>query len=320
MTKYEKILKKIKNVYRQTGENFNVDEVIFSLFNTAIYDQEEYQAIVDHALNFNIVFGEKTYALYLDENYENKKYDFGFGSEKTRREMLDIICLEKIDVDEDPIGEMLQSCNHLFDKSASQAFGEFFTPVSIVKEIINKLNPKAEENIYDPFCGSGRFLIQFLKKHHYGQVFGNDIIIWSQRATKLNLLLESIDYRRFFQNNIKNQNSLALEVNHKYDIVATNIPFSLKYGLDESIVSIPKNLNKNDGNIHCILHCCEAVKEGGKMAIIVPSSVVHAEQYTPLMDYLKKHAEVETVDLKSGTFKPYSDVNASVLYLNDCSF
>ncbi|WP_323136187.1 N-6 DNA methylase [Rickettsia rhipicephali] len=38
--------------------------------------------------------------------------------------------------------------------------GEYFTPRNIVKTIINLVDPKFKETIYDPFCGTGGFLTE----------------------------------------------------------------------------------------------------------------------------------------------------------------
>ncbi|MDR8340158.1 N-6 DNA methylase, partial [Acinetobacter baumannii] len=38
--------------------------------------------------------------------------------------------------------------------------GEYFTPRHITKTIVNLVNPKYGEKIYDPFCGTGGFLTE----------------------------------------------------------------------------------------------------------------------------------------------------------------
>lgn len=38
--------------------------------------------------------------------------------------------------------------------------GEYFTPRNIVRTTISMVNPEIGETIYDPFCGTGGFLIE----------------------------------------------------------------------------------------------------------------------------------------------------------------
>ena len=44
--------------------------------------------------------------------------------------------------------------------------GQFFTPRNVVKAVIDIIKPKATENIIDPACGSGGFLVECLRHMH----------------------------------------------------------------------------------------------------------------------------------------------------------
>ena len=47
--------------------------------------------------------------------------------------------------------------------STENDLGEYFTPRHIVKSIVNLVNPKFGETVYDPFCGTGGFLTESFK-------------------------------------------------------------------------------------------------------------------------------------------------------------
>ena len=44
--------------------------------------------------------------------------------------------------------------------STENDLGEYFTPRNVVKTVINLVDPKFKETIYDPFCGTGGFLTE----------------------------------------------------------------------------------------------------------------------------------------------------------------
>ena len=41
--------------------------------------------------------------------------------------------------------------------------GEYFTPRNIVRTMVSMANPRFGDKIYDPFCGTGGFLIESFK-------------------------------------------------------------------------------------------------------------------------------------------------------------
>lgn len=63
------------------------------------------------------------------------------------------------DVDSDVKGDAFE----YFLKASTSTkndLGEYFTPRHIVKTMVRLVNPQIGEKIYDPFCGTGGFLIE----------------------------------------------------------------------------------------------------------------------------------------------------------------
>ena len=62
--------------------------------------------------------------------------------------------------------------------------GQFFTPRNVVKAVIGIIKPKSTENIIDPACGSGGFLVECLR-HMHRQVDGEGAKYgWSREEIK----------------------------------------------------------------------------------------------------------------------------------------
>ncbi len=59
--------------------------------------------------------------------------------------------------------------DRFLDREQRKKFGEYYTPPSIARYIVDRLELKAEDRFMDPACGSGTFLIE-----RYQQVVGED--------------------------------------------------------------------------------------------------------------------------------------------------
>lgn len=89
----------------------------------------------------------------------------------------------------DPLGEFyMQEISH-------GKFGQYFTPEHIVDLMVMLLyNDKAKEaeNLLDPACGSGRFILGMAKYNRHMRFYGADLDATCCKMTLLNLLLNSL--------------------------------------------------------------------------------------------------------------------------------
>ena len=56
--------------------------------------------------------------------------------------------------------------------------GEFYTPRSVVRLMVNILDPQEGETIYDPACGTGGMLLEAI--HHVRESHGDDRTLWGK--------------------------------------------------------------------------------------------------------------------------------------------
>jgi type I restriction enzyme M protein len=74
-----------------------------------------------------------------------------------------------------------QSYEYLIKKFAdltNKKAGEFYTPRSVVRLMVNILDPKEGESIYDPACGTGGMLLEAV--HHVRESHGDDRTLWGK--------------------------------------------------------------------------------------------------------------------------------------------
>lgn len=238
------------------------------------------------------------------------------------------------DVDSDVKGDAFE----YFLKASTSTkndLGEYFTPRHIVKTMVRLVNPQIGEKIYDPFCGTGGFLIESFRYIYNNMartdanlallrentVYGNEITN-TARITKMNMILAGDGH-----SNIEMKDSLANpvdgtetymdesgKIHHRgFDIVLANMPYSqkTKYG---SLYDLP---SKNGDSI-CVQHCMKAINSAapnGRMALVVPEGFLFRKDLTKTREYLLDHCQLQSIiSLPQGVFLPYTGVKTDIIY------
>lgn len=238
------------------------------------------------------------------------------------------------DVDSDVKGDAFE----YFLKASTSTkndLGEYFTPRHIVKTMVRLVNPQIGETVYDPFCGTGGFLIESfryifnnmarteanLKKLRERTVYGNEITN-TARITKMNMILAGDGH-----SNIEMKDSLANPVDgtatytdekgvvhhNGFDIVLANMPYSqkTKHG---SLYDLPSS----NGDSICVQHCMKAINsasENGRMALVVPEGFLFRKDLTKTREYLLDHCQLQSIiSLPQGVFLPYTGVKTDIIY------
>ncbi len=197
--------------------------------------------------------------------------------------------------------------------------GEYFTPRHIVQLMVELIDPRFGETIYDPCCGTGGFLIyafehikkkvlltgealDTLKNH---TVFGRELT-GAAKIAKMNMILTGDGHT-----NIVQTDSLRYPLKDEYDVVLTNYPFSQK-----TEYASHYGLQNRDANPVFIKHIIDALKPGGRAGIVVPDGVLFGErsQYVRVRQMLLRECEVQAViKLHNYVFKPYAGQPTSVV-------
>lgn len=127
-------------------------------------------------------------------------------------------------------------------KFATNGDGEFYTPRSIVRTLVDMIQPFSGK-IYDPFCGSGGMFVQseeFVSEHQGNildlSVYGQEWNPTTWRLAKMNLAIHGID------NNLgpRNANTL-LDDQHRgerFDYALANPPLTLRIGARIRLLTI----------------------------------------------------------------------------------
>ena len=232
--------------------------------------------------------------------------------------------LQLTDIDEDIKGVAFE---HFIQRTTSQNdLGEYFTPRHIVRFMVRLLNPRYGESVYDPFCGTGGFLIESFR--HIGQQIGftydamntlnNDTVFGGEitttaRIAKMNMILFGDGH-----SGVTQQDSLRTNRNGLYDNVLSNIPFSQKLPDEVFEIVSDDEFNVKDADEACVMRCFKSIKHGGSMAIVVPEGLLVNRSSRPFLQYLLRNSRVRMlVRLPRGCFAPYTDAKTGIIFLTD---
>jgi len=204
--------------------------------------------------------------------------------------------------------------------NGNKDLGEYFTPRHIVRTMVHIVKPILGETVYDPFCGTGGFLLEafrylslrvdttnadILKFIKEKSVFGREITS-TARITKMNMILFGDGH-----SNVEQIDSLANPVDEQYSIVLSNIPYSqeTKYG---KYYDIP---TQNADSV-CVQHIWKALKPGGRAAVIVPETFLYDGGVIGKTRELIANGseELSVVSLPRGVFMPYTPTKTNIIY------
>lgn len=108
--------------------------------------------------------------------------------------------------------------------------GQFYTPQSIVKVLVDVLAPEPESRVYDGACGSGGMFVQserFIEMHEHRKgkisIFGQESNPTTYKLAKMNLAIRGIDAKIELGDTLMNDKLPELKV----DYVIANPPFNV---------------------------------------------------------------------------------------------
>lgn len=226
--------------------------------------------------------------------------------------------------------------------------GQFFTPEPVIDFCVEMMQPKPNEKIIDPACGSGGFLmsaLKYLQKNYTDidtksivseNIFGADINKSIARIAKMKLLLEVNGKTNILcTNTLEDLDGLKLSLSNSkgFDLVLANPPFGAKitnpstltkFDLGHKWTNHDKEYHKTksvypnqNAEILFIERCLQLLNEGGRMAIVLPNGNFE----NPSLEYLRYYIKLKTkilaiVNLPQETFIPFgTGVKTSLLFL-----
>ncbi len=169
--------------------------------------------------------------------------------------------------------------------------GQFFTPRQVIKAMVQVIDPKVDETVYDPGCGTGGFLAQSFE--HITGKLGNDATadqletlkqrtFWGREKENLiypialaNLVLHGIDKPNLWHGNTltgrETYGGLFEGAPQAFDVILTNPPFGGKEGKEAQT-----NFDYKTGATQVLFlqHVIRSLREGGRCGIVIDEGLL----------------------------------------------
>jgi type I restriction enzyme M protein len=211
--------------------------------------------------------------------------------------------------------------------------GQFRTPRHIIEFIVKIIDPKKNETMFDPACGTSGFLISGYKhilnsntnkiigdkltpderKKLMNNITGYDISPDMVRLSLVNLFLHGFTNPKVFE-----YDSLTSEDrwNEYFDVALANPPFMSPKGGIRPHKRF--GIESNRAEVLFVDYMMEHLTPKGRAGIVVPEGIIFQSgtAYKSLRRTMVEKYLVGVISLPSGVFNPYSGVKTSIIVLD----
>jgi len=169
--------------------------------------------------------------------------------------------------------------------------GQFFTPRQVIKAMVKVIDPKIDETVYDPGCGTGGFLAQSFE--HIKDNLGSEATaeqletlktrtFWGREKENLiypialaNLVLHGIDKPNLWHGNtltgMEIYGGLFEGAPQTFDVILTNPPFGGKEGKE---AQTNFDYKTSATQVLFLQHVIRSLREGGRCGIVLDEGLL----------------------------------------------
>jgi type I restriction enzyme M protein len=213
-------------------------------------------------------------------------------------------------------------------QSAGNA-GEYYTPRAVTAFMVDRIDPKPGEVLFDPACGTGGFLtcsVRHMRDTYVKRPQDETVMQKALRAVEkkplphmlcvTNMLLHGIEDPSF----VRHDNTLARPYisytqSDRVDIVLTNPPFG---GREEDGIesNFPVHFRTRETADLFLALIIRLLKPGGRAAVVLPDGSLFGEGVkTRLKEALMEECNLHTiVRLPNSVFRPYASIGTNLLF------
>ena len=213
-------------------------------------------------------------------------------------------------------------------QSAGNA-GEFYTPRALTRFIVQMIDPKLGESIFDPACGTGGFLscafdhvksnyVKSVSDHQtlQAQIHGVEKKQLPHLLCTTNMLLHGIEVPvQIRHDNTLNKPLSSWDDDEQVDVIITNPPFggTEEDGIEKNFPTETRTRETADLFLQLII---EVLKDKGRAAVVLPDGTLFGEGVkTKIKKLLLDECNLHTiVRLPNSVFAPYTSIKTNILF------
>ena len=244
----------------------------------------EIGTVIDNAMRA-IEAENKTLKNVLPKNYASPDLD-----KRVLGDVVDIftnnIDMSNTEESEDLLGRTYEYCIAQFAEVEGVNGGEFYTPASIVKTLVEIIKPYENCRVYDPCCGSGGMFVQsakFILNHSHKRgaisVYGQEANADTWKMAKMNMAIRGInaDFGPYQADTFTND----LHPTLKADFILANPPFNYHPWGQEKLTDDPRWKYglppAGNANYAWIQHMIHHLAEGGKIGLVLANGALSTQ-------------------------------------------
>ena len=202
--------------------------------------------------------------------------------------------------------------------NAGRNGGEYYTPRPLIRAIVQVVQPRLGERIYDGAVGSAGFLCEayeYLKQTHPKRTTAQDRILQERTfygkekkslayvIAIMNMILHGIEAPNILHTNTLTENLADIQEKDRYDVVLANPPFG---GKERKEVQQNFPIRTGETAFLFLQHFIKMVKAGGRVGVVIKNTFLSNTDNasTSLRKLLLESCNLHTVlDCPGGTFQ-----------------
>lgn len=200
--------------------------------------------------------------------------------------------------------------------NAGRNGGQYYTPRPLIRAMIEVIDPKVGETVYDSACGSAGFLCEAyqymyermektttnLKTLQEKTLYGKEKKDLAYIIGVMNMILHGIEAPNIIHTNTLAENIRDIQEKDRYHVILANPPFGGKERKE-----VQQNFDIKTGETASLFlqHFIKSLKAGGRAAIVIKNTFLsNADNAsTALRKELLETCKVHTIlDMPAGTF------------------
>ena len=202
-------------------------------------------------------------------------------------------------MDVDVKGDIYEGLLEKNAQDVKSGAGQYFTPRTVIKAMVAVMRPTIGEEIDDPACGTGGFLLaahDYIAQHQSldkdqkrllrsGTLFGTELVDETARLAVMNMYLHGIGDE---SSPITVADALFAHPGHRFDLVLSNPPFGRKSSFEvsteagdlesdsDSLVYSREDfwVTTSNKQMNFVQHIWSILKVNGRAAVVVPDNVL----------------------------------------------
>ncbi|MGA9293964.1 MAG: N-6 DNA methylase, partial [Ignavibacteriaceae bacterium] len=205
--------------------------------------------------------------------------------------------------------------------------GEYYTPRAVTQFITDMVNPKLDEKILDPACGTGGFLTAVIEKLkaqansvEERQSIKNMVAGWESKPlpyllATTNLILHDIEVPNITYRDSLDKPLINYSEKDRVNIILANPPFG---GIVANNYerNFPKSYQTKESADLFLILMIHLLKDGGRAGIVLPDGSLTGEGVKErIRQKLLEDCNLHTIiRLPNSVFKPYATVATNLLF------